>query len=179
MTSYVALLRGINVAGHRQVAMADLRDLLGHLGLLDATSLLQSGNLVFRAEAQAGAKLERLLETAAEKRLGLKTDFIVRSAREWDGNIAGNPFRKEAESDPGRLVVMFFKGSPVSGGIEALEAANDGPEVLRARGTHVYIVYPNGMGRSRFTTALIEKKLGTRGTARNWNTVRKIGALLP
>jgi uncharacterized protein (DUF1697 family) len=38
-------------------------------------------------------------------------------------------------------------------------------------------VYPEGVGSSRLTTALIEKKLGTRGTARNWNTVLKLGAM--
>lgn len=177
MTTYVALLRGINVGGHRQVAMAGLRELLTHLGLSDAKSLLQSGNLVFRAEAQSGVQLEHLLEAGAEKRLGLRTDFFVRSAEEWTSVVARNPFRQEAERDPRRLVVIFLKESPVVGGVEALQATSDGPEVVRAHGRHAYIVYPNGMGRSRLTTSLIEKKLGTRGTARNWNTVQKLRAL--
>ena len=177
MTTYVALLRGINVAGHRQVAMAGLRALLTHLGLSDAKSLLQSGNLVFRAEAQSGVQLELLLEAGAGTRLGFRTDFFVRNAEEWKSVVARNPFRQAADRDPRRLVVVFFKDSPVAGGVEALRAAFDGPEVIRAHGKHAYIVYPNGMGRSRLTTALIEKKLGTRVTARNWNTVQKLRAL--
>jgi uncharacterized protein (DUF1697 family) len=40
-----------------------------------------------------------------------------------------------------------------------------------------YIVYPDGIGRSRLTNQLIEKMLGTRGTGRNWNTVLKLDAL--
>ena len=63
--------------------MADLRDLLTELGFVDGRSLLQSGNLVFRSPARTGAHLERLLEAEAEKRLGLQTDFFVRTTEEW------------------------------------------------------------------------------------------------
>jgi uncharacterized protein (DUF1697 family) len=80
MTIQIALIRGINVGGHQAVAMSDLRDLLTQLGFESARSLLQSGNLVFRSDAQRSAGLERLLETEAEKRLGLHADFLVRSA---------------------------------------------------------------------------------------------------
>lgn len=177
MTTYIALLRGINVGGHKLVAMADLRDLLTQLGLSDVRTLLQSGNLVFRGTARTSAQLKRLLETGVEKRLGLRTDFFVRSAEDWNAVIARNPFRQEAEDDPSHLVVLFLKEAPIVGTVEALQAAITGPEVVRAHGRHAYIVYPNGIGRSRLTTALIEKTLGTRGTARNWNTVQKLGAL--
>ncbi len=177
MTTYVALLRAVNVAGHRPVRMGDLCALLGKLGLADPRSLLQSGNLVFQAEAQAGEELERLLESEAEERLGLKTDFFVRSGGEWKEILSRNPFRREAERDPGHHVVMFLKEEPRAGGVEALRAAITGPEVVRTHGKEAYIVYPAGQGRSRLTNALIETKLGTRGTARNWNTVRKVGAL--
>jgi uncharacterized protein (DUF1697 family) len=176
MTVHVALLRGINVGGHKQVAMSALRDLLTHLGLPDARSLLQSSNLLFRNDARKGADLERLLERQAEKRLDLRTDFFVRTAEEWKAVIARNPFRKEAERDPGHLVVMFLKDSPAAENVALLQAAITGPELVRAEGRHAYVVYPNGIGRSRLTNALIEKKLGTRGTGRNWNTVLKIGA---
>ena len=61
--------------------------------------------------------------------------------------------------------------------MRALQAAITGPEVVRADGAHAYIIYPDGVGRSRLTHALIERKLGTRGTGRNWNTVLKLAAL--
>ncbi len=177
MTIHVALVRGINVGGHKPVAMADLRDLLTRLGLADAQSLLQSGNLVFRAAARAGGQLERLLEAEASKRLGLQADFFVRSAKEWNAIVAHNPFRQEAERDPSHLVVMLLKHVPDPGDVKALQAAITGPEVVRAVGRQAYITYPDGIGRSRLTNALIEKTLGTRGTGRNWNTVIKLDAL--
>ena len=177
MTIHLALLRGINVGGHKQVAMADLRALLTQLGLADARSLLQSGNLVFRSEARTGPQLERLLEAEAEKRLALQTDFFVRSAEQWKAVVAHNPFREEAERDPGHLIVLSLKDAPGLKDVKALQAAITGPEVVRAEGRHAYIVYPSGVGRSRLTNALIEKTLGTRATGRNWNTVLKIAAL--
>ena len=177
MTTHVALLRGINVGGHKQIAMADLRGMLERLGFTAVRSLLNSGNLVFRADAQAGSKLERLLEVETEKRLGLTADFLVRTAAEWAAAIAGNPFPDEAGRDPGHLLVMFLKGAPGPEAVAALQAAITGREVVSADDRHAYLVYPDGIGRSRLTNALIEKKLGTRGTARNWNTVLRLGAL--
>lgn len=178
MRTYVALLRAINVAGHKRVAMADLRALLTQLGLDEAQSLLQSGNLVFRGNPRSGPRLEALLEVEAQQRLALQTDFFVRTAQEWKAVAARNPFREEAQRDPGHLVVMFLKSAPDAKDVKALQAAITGPEVVRADGRQAYIVYPNGIGRSRLTNALIEKKLGTRGTGRNWNTVLKLGALV-
>ncbi len=177
MTIHIALLRGVNVGGHQPVAMSNLRDLLAELGFADARSLLQSGNLVFRSDARTAAGLERLLELEAEKHLGLQTDFLVRSAKEWKEVVARNPFRKEAERDPSHLVVMFLKSPTNLKDVKAAQTAIPGPEIISADGRQVYIVYPSGIGRSRLTNTFLERKLGVRGTARNWNTVMKLAAL--
>jgi len=174
---HVALLKGVNVGGHRQIGMADLRDFLTALGFADARSLLASGNLVFRGGAKTGAQLERLLEAEAAKRLALETDFFVRTSEEWRAVMAQVPFPEEAARDPAHLVVMFLKDAPGAKAVRALQAAITGREVVRAKGAHAYIVYPDGIGRSRLTNALIEQQLGTRGTGRNWNTVLKLAAL--
>jgi len=177
MTIQIALIRGINVGGHQAVAMSDLRDLLTQLGFDGSRSLLQSGNLIFRCSARIGAELESLLEMEAEKRLGLRADFLIRNAKEWGQVVARNPFRKEAERDPSHLVVMFLKSAADAKDVKAVLAAIAGRETIRADGRQLYIVYPDGIGKSHLTNALIEKKLGIRGTARNWNTVLKIAAL--
>jgi len=176
MAINVALLRGVNVGGNRKVAMSDLRGLLAKLGLADARSLLQSGNLVFRSDARP-AELESLLEAEAERRLGLRTDFFVRTAQEWREVVARNPFREAAERDPGHLVVVFLKEAPDKGGARALQASITGPEIARCDGRQAYIVYPAGIGDSRLTAGVIDRMLGTRGTGRNWNTVLKLAAL--
>lgn len=176
MTVHIALLRAVNLAGHNKVAMHDLLELLARLGMRDTRSLLQSGNLVCRADLATTTQLERLLEDAAEERLGLKTDFFVRTPKDWKSIIAGNPFREEAERDPSHLLVMFLKDAPDRVAATALQKAITGREVVRVSGRHAYILYPDGIGRSRLTSLLIEKKLGTRGTGRNWNTILKLGA---
>ena len=176
MTTYLALLRGVNVGGNKLVAMADLRHFLEALGFVSPRSLLQSGNLIFESGARPVAGLERLLDAEAEKRLGLKTTFFVRTAKEWSAIIAGNPFPDEARRDPGHLLVLCLRAAPPAGAAKALAAAITGREVVRSDGRQAYIVYPDGVGRSRLTTALLDKTLG-RGTARNWNTVLKLGAL--
>jgi uncharacterized protein (DUF1697 family) len=178
MPIQIALLRGINVGGRNLVAMSDLRLLLGELGFERAKSILQSGNLIFESQKPAGASLERLLETATAKRFGVSADYFVRTAAEWQTIVARNPFPAEAARDPGHLVVMLLKSAPQSSDLTALGAAIKGREIIRADGKQLYIVYPDGIGRSKLTGTLIERKLGTRGTARNWNTVLKLATLL-
>jgi len=178
MTTHIALLRAINVAGRNRVSMAELRDLLAELGFANVQSLLQSGNLVFDGRAGTPARLESLLEQAAKDRLQLETAFFVRTAKEWAEIVAGNPFPDEAKLDPAHLVVLLLKGAPDRGHLTALEQAIVGREVIRAGGRQLYIVYPDGIGRSKLTNALIEQKLGTQGTARNWNTVLKLASLV-
>lgn len=163
------------MGGKKPVAMADLRALAADLGCSDVRSLLQSGNLVFRGNG-AAARLERRLEQEAEARLGLSTTFFLRSAPEWRDIIAGNPLRAEAERDPGHLIVMCLRDAPDAARVKALQGAIVGREVVRAGGRHLYVTYPDGAGRSRLTTALIDRTLGTICTGRNWNTVRKLAA---
>src|SRR5215471_18503338 len=173
----IALLRAINVAGHQPVAMSDLRNLLSELGFAQPRSLLQSGNLIFDAGRKAGPALERLLEQKLAVQFNLQTDVMVRSAAEWASVVAGNPFRDDAARDPARLVLVFLKSKATARAFDELRAAITGPEMVDGDGQQAYIVYPDGIGRSRLTAALIERKLATRGTARNWNTVMKLAAL--
>jgi uncharacterized protein (DUF1697 family) len=72
---------------------------------------------------------------------------------------------------------MFLKTAPPAKQVDALQASIKGPEIIRYDGKHLYVVYPAGIGRSKLTGTLIEQKLGSRGTARNWNTILKIAAL--
>lgn len=179
MTTYIAVLRGINLAGNQMVAMADLRAMIAKPGFSDVTTLLQSGNVVFRAAAKAPAKLEAQLEAAFEKRLGFHVEFHVRTADEWNAVIAANPFRTEANKDPGHLLVTCFKAPLDKANVKALQAAItalSGPEILHADGRHLYMVFPDGVGNSK-ANRIIDKKLAARGTARNWNTVQKLAAL--
>ncbi|MBI1776610.1 MAG: DUF1697 domain-containing protein [Proteobacteria bacterium] len=177
MTTFVALLRGINVGGRNPVAMSDLRQLAAGLDLEEPRTLLQSGNLVFRSEGRT-AEIARRLEDETKKRLALATTFILRTAKEWATIIARNPLADMAAGDPSHLVVVFLQEAPTAKAWKALAAAITGPEILSGSGKEAYIAYTAGIGRSRLTIEAIESKLGTRGTGRNWNTVLKLATLL-
>ena len=178
MSAYIALLRAVNLPGHNKVGMADLRELIAALGFTDGQSLLQSGNLIFKSTTGTSAQHERRLEDGARKRLDLETDFLVRSSADWKRIVAGNPFPREALDDPGHLVLMCLKSTPGREQVTSLQRAIKGRETVQVKGREGYIVYPDGIGRSKLTTALIEKCLGTSGTGRNWNTVLKLAAMV-
>ena len=177
MPPQIALLRAVNVGGIK-VSMADLKALLVNLGFEDVRTLLNSGNVVFRGKSKAGADLEKLLETEFAKKAGRPTEFFVRTAEEWKSIIDRNPMTDEARRDPGHLLVVVLKRAPSNQEVESLRAAIVGPEIVQADGKQAYIYYPAGVGQSKLTAKLIEKKLGTPGTGRNWNTVLKLGAMV-
>ena len=154
--------------------MPALCDFMAGLGYGEVKTLLNSGNVVFGGEKRATADIEAQLEQQAAMQLKLRTDFLVRTRDELAAVIAGNPFPAEAKSDPSHLLVMFLKSAPAASTVEALRAAISGREAVHLDGRHLYVTYPDGIGRSRLTSALIESKLATPGTGRNWNTVLKL-----
>lgn len=174
MNTYIALLRGVNVGGSGKLAMAELRSFAADVGLEEPRTLLQTGNLVFSADERDPEILERMLEKEAESRLGLRTNFFVRSASEWRDIVAANPFPDAGRDDPSHLLTLFTRETPSDSKTRALEQAIRGREVFRAVGRQVYAVYPDGIGRSKLTHAVIERALGSPCTGRNWNTVLKL-----
>ena len=177
MKTYVGVLRAINLGSYNKIAMSDLRAMLEKVGCVEPRTVVLSGNVVFKSPIGSPARLEQLLEDESTRNLGVTTDYFIRSAKEWQAIIDANPFPKEAKKDPARLVMMCLRAAPSAAQVSALRAAMRGPEVVQVGGKQAYFVYPDGMGRSKLTIKVIEKALGTTGTARNWNTVLKLGEL--
>src|SRR4029453_18480322 len=98
MTSYAALLRAVNLGPYNKVPMSDLRAMLTKLGMKDAQTLLQSGNVVFRSDL-AATDVELKLEVGCARHLKVTTEFFVRTAKDLEAVIASNPFPKEAQED--------------------------------------------------------------------------------
>ena len=178
MSLFIALLRGVNVGGHGKVAMADLKVMLGEMGFDQPRTLLQSGNLVFGAKAGTSTEaLEEKLHAEIVKRFTLNTELFVRTPAEWADLVADSPFKAQAKSDPARLLAWVMKTAPDKAAIDALRAANKGPEKLEVRGRTLYIYFPDGQGNSKLALGLLDKHMPSRGTGRNWNTVMKLLAL--
>jgi uncharacterized protein (DUF1697 family) len=149
--------------------MSELKRVCEGAGCRDVRTLIASGNVVLTSSL-SGEQLERKLERAVAKALGLDTVVFVRTAGEMAAVMAANPFPEFAARDPARFVVFFLKSTPSAAEKKVLEAAQGGPEQQRVVGREVYVTYPEGQARSRL-------KLKALGTARNWNTVTKLAAL--
>ena len=111
MSRVVALLRGINVGGHRKVPMADLRELAGEIGFRDVRTYIQSGNLVLAADVGAPDAATQL-EGALERRFGFHVDVVARTAVQWARYAAGSPFPEAAEAEPNRVMLLLSKAAP-------------------------------------------------------------------
>lgn len=178
MTRLAAFLRAVNLGGDTTLRMEELRTGLDAAGFGPAETILQSGNLVLRTENRDVAQIEAEIERLLDRRFGLRTEVFVRTSEEWRKVVLGNPFPTAARDDPSHLTVLLLKTPPTASAWAELSQGIPGREVVRAASRHGYVVYPEGIGRSRFTLDRIERTLGTRGTLRNWNTVLKVDALL-
>jgi uncharacterized protein (DUF1697 family) len=164
----VALLRGVNL-GKRKVVMSELRALIEGAGFADVRTLLASGNVVLNADDK-GAKLEAKLEKLIADAYGFKAEVHVRDHVGLRKVLDGNPFAAFTKAQPNFMVVMFTREAPDAALVKALNA-QDGPEEIVAGPRCLYIKFPNGQGPSKL-------KLPNTGTARNWNTVSKLAAML-
>ena len=177
MPVFACLLRAVNVGGRNALGMAALTEVCAGLGLEHARTLLQSGNVVFRSGRQGRAQLAAKLEGAIVDRFAVRPQVLLRSREELQAALDANPFAAAARTDPSHLLIHFFDGKPASGAAGTLAGWDRGPEQARLVGRNLYLHYGEGMGRSKLTSAWIEKTLGASGTARNWNTVTKLAGL--
>ncbi|MEU7970952.1 DUF1697 domain-containing protein [Micromonospora sp. NPDC049089] len=176
MTRYVALLRGVNV-GSTRLAMADLRRIVTDLGHEDVQTYLQSGNVAFGSSVRDAEKLAAGIARALTDELALTVPVLVRSARELAAIAGGNPYA-DREDDPTRLLVAFLATAPEKSTADALAVPGGENVSFTVTGREVFLHYVDGgYGRSKFTNAYLEKKLGVVSTSRNWKSVRALAEM--
>lgn len=176
MPTFVALYRGINVGGH-QVPMNKLKSLHEALGLQNVITYIQSGNVVFTSEQTDIVQLTTQIEQSFTQQFSFSAKVMVRTSTELQTIIANNPFQDQPIKEPKWIVVLFLATHPDRTDLEDLQKAHTGPEELHLNGQELYTYYPDGIGRSKLTLSLIERKLKTCGTGRNWNTILKLQEL--
>ena len=176
MARFVALLRAVNVGG-RKLPMGALRQLCEELAWSDVATYIQSGNVVFAADA-APETLEAALERAIAERFGLDVPVMVRRAGEWAALAGGNPFAQAARDEPNRLLLLVTKKSPAADAAERLAERAQGGEKVRLVGEGLWIHFAEGVARSKLTPAAIAKACGSPATGRNFRTVLKLGEML-
>jgi uncharacterized protein (DUF1697 family) len=174
MPAIISMLRGVNVGGHNMIRMEALRALYVSLKLRDPQTYVQSGNVVFQAEGRDLVKLADQIEIEIERSAGFRPSVILRTAAEMREVVARNPFAGRSGIAPNKLAVIFLARDPGQDARDRLLAIKTDPEELRIGGRELYVYYPDGMGRSKFSAAVMERALQVAGTARNWNSVTKL-----
>jgi uncharacterized protein (DUF1697 family) len=171
--TYVALLRGVNLGPHKKVSMPALRELCEELGHASVTTYIQSGNVVFTSGTRSAAKVAAELTDAIAGTFGHDVPVMIRTPRRLAAIIAENPFL--ARGEPTKpLAVAFLGDEPPAAAINELDPDRSPPDEFVVAGREVYLLYPNGLGRSKLTHDYLERRLGTTATIRNWNTVTKL-----
>jgi uncharacterized protein (DUF1697 family) len=174
MTTYAALLRGVNV-GKNKLAMADFRSVLTDLGAQDVQTYLQSGNAVFGHSTAKPAELAQAIEKGLAE-LGVSSRVLLRTGRQLAAVLAKNPFLTR-ESDPVKLHVTFLAEPPAADRVPKLQVPAGETATFHLARTEVYLHCPDGYGRTKLTNSFIESRLGTAATTRNWRTVTALAEL--
>ncbi len=170
-SAYVALLRGVNVGGHRRVPMADLRGLCEGLGFGQVATYIQSGNIVFTSD-HAVEEVGRRLEAAIAERFAFAVAVVVRSRAQLAAVAESHPFAGR-QTDRAKLHVVFFEKPPPPEAVAALMAGDTSSDEVTVQGREAFVHHPSGAGRSKLNLDLLGE-----GTARNWRSVTKLLELL-
>ena len=177
MTTYVALLRAVNVGSANRIKMADLRAAFVADGYADAVTHIQTGNVIF-ASKQDEPATKRRVEALITKGFDLSITAIMRTAAELRAVTRSNPLLGETEptADITKLHVVFLEAVPAAAAVEKFLAAPIGDDVVRVVGREVYVRYAAGAGTTKLTGS-VWNRLGVASTARNWNVTRTLADL--
>ena len=177
MPTYIAMLRGINVAGHKLIKMEELRASFGALRFSNVGTYVQSGNVVFGAENGSGAALSEKIERRILRDFGFSVPVFLRTPKALEEIIKRNPFLTDTSIDHSKLHITFLSDAAPKTALEELQPLAVKPEQFRIIGREVYLYCPNGYGRTKLSNTALEKKLSVEATTRNWKTVNTLLAI--
>jgi uncharacterized protein (DUF1697 family) len=177
METFIAILRGINVSGHKKMEMAGLKALFEKLRFKNVSTYIQSGNVIFNAAKVSADKHVKTIEQAISGEYGFEVPVIIRTLEEWKKIIAANPFLTEADIDVEKLHVIFLDHVAEKDKIDTIESLKYSPDRCKVIGKEVYLCCPAGYGNTKLTNTFFEKNLKATATTRNWKTVNKLLAL--
>lgn len=93
MQTHIALLRGINVGGHKKIKMPNLKFLFEELGFATVATYIQSGNVIFSTKIENG--LEKIISEAILSRFGFEVPVLVKTISEIEIILTSCPFSEE------------------------------------------------------------------------------------
>lgn len=180
-TAFAVLLRGVNLGPHRRVSSADLRAAGTDAGFADAATYANSGNLVVTVPGDGPPPgdddVAARVVSALQARTGAEIPAVAVSGERLAAVAAANPFSAAARDDPAHLLVYVGPQPVDPDEVARLDLASPGRELLAVAEDVLFVHYVDGIGRSRLSSAQIDRAAGTWTTGRNWNTVQRLLAM--
>ena len=174
METYIAILRGINVSGHKMIKMDELRRLFESLKFKNVRTYIQSGNVIFSAKKTPESNLQKVIEKKILKSFGFEVPVIVKDKDEVEHVLKNNPYVNTRKEDVNRLHVTFLAEEPDQENIDKIVKLNYPPDEFIIFGKAVYLFCPDSYGNSKLVNSFFETKLKVAATTRNWKTVNEL-----
>jgi uncharacterized protein (DUF1697 family) len=178
VTTYVGLLYSIVIDAKRRVVMSDLRSIAEGLGHRNVRTLVSSGNLVFESDQTSISGIETDLEHAFAAFHGKHVDIIVKTAADWLKLVRSNPFRAEGDAAPDQVGVRVMRDPADENLLGFSKPYQTAGERVAIVDGHVWVHYRSQASLSKLAGQMTPKRMGGVGTARNWNTVRRLGEMV-
>jgi uncharacterized protein (DUF1697 family) len=174
METYLAILRGINVSGQKLIPMKELKTLFEALNFQHVSTYIQSGNVLFRAEAADVRALAAQIESSIQERYQFQVPVLIRTPGDLQAAIGRNPFLQLSNPDTDKLHITFLADQPTQARIDQVSSGQYAPDQCHISGREVFLYCPQGYGRTKLSNTFLETKLGVKATTRNLKTVRQL-----
>ena len=177
MTTFISILRGINVGGKNQLKMDVLRQLFINLGFTNVQSYIQSGNVVFQSENIDHHILEETIKKSIFDNFNINVPVIVLNKEELQTIIQLNPFINDKTKEINYLHITFLEENIDASSFDKLKESTIGNDEFELIDKAIYLYCPNGYGNTKLTNTFFEKKLNVEATTRNWKTATELARL--
>lgn len=174
MSTFIALLRSVNVLGKNMIKMPELARAFDKAGFRNVRTYIQSGNVIFETGKESGESLSAKIREMITKSFSLTIQVLVITPQELSDIALQNPFAERPEVDLSRMHVTFIDRDAEAERAEKLLSYHYPPDEIIIGKRAVYVHCPDGYGRTKFHNNFIEKKLSVNATSRNWNTCLKL-----
>ncbi len=174
MQAYIALLRGINVSGSKKIKMAELREHLVELDIVNVQTYIQSGNIIFEYDEGASVLLQKNIREKILEKYGFDVSTQVKTVQEIEEVLEKNPFVNDPEKDIKRIFITFLSEKPGREAVEKLKTFAQPPEEIQFDGITVYFYSPGNYARAKLNNNFLEARLKQEATTRNVKTLRKL-----
>ncbi len=175
MTTYIGLLRGINVGSHYKIKMDELRPLLEAIPLNSVATYIQSGNFVFQSKISSMPMLRTKIQNTIHRHFKMDVAVLTRTKGQWQKLVASNPFVAGQALE--FMHVALFDRYPHMNLLHDVETLKTNAQAQRGPHRSLYLYCPQGYGRTKLSNTFLEKKLNVKATTRNWKTVRHLLAM--